>query len=327
MLVRKIFPFGSGVSPRDTINIILLAEGFTAGQELTFYNHCLDLLQRLLNCSPLQYTHVKPYWLNVFIHFKESNQSGPDLNTLTSAQRTAYESVLTPSSELLNLNHQLIANEIDSLKAKDHSSTVKLADLMVKGKGIGENGNSLIAVLVPSSGAGGEFELTNPNSSQYPYIATTLDGFWHQVIFRGLGKLLKLGDEFDLEGPNNLSPTEEKGESIHHNYPNLIYSKSGISGVPTASFKWFRLLGASERLQALSVHTNAGASIDRTLLDPMYMNDQVELWEGAGTFRKNVYRSSPDCLMRRRTGDKSLPLRKQELSLCRICQDYLFTII
>ncbi len=324
MLARKIYPFGTGVSPSDTTNIILLAEGFTAGQELMFYNHCLELVNKLINSSPFQYTQIKPHWLSIYIHFKSSNQSGPSLSTASSPQSTAYESMLTPATEQLRLNHDLIAAELNTLTVKDQANTINLSDLLVKGKKIGENGNSLIAVLVPSSGSGGDFEFTSPNANQYAYVATTLDGFWHQVVVRALGKLLKLGDEYDIEGTSNLSPSDTQGDQIHSDYPNLIYSKTNISGVPDSAFKWFNLLSASERLQPLTVHSATGVNVDRNIINPMYTYDNLELWEGAGTYRKNIYRSSQDCLMRRKTGDISIPIRKQELAFCRICQDYLF---
>lgn len=328
MLVRKIFPFGTGVSPRDAINIVVLAEGFTSGQELDFYNHCWRLTNLILDTSPFQYTKIKPFWLCIFTHFKASSQAGPSIDVAPSPNRTVYESKLNTATETLELNDSLITQEVDTLTAIDHGQTVALSKLINKGKPIGENGHTLIVILTPSTGgAGGDMELLNPTMDKYAYVATTLDGHWHQVITRSLGKLLKLGDEYDLDGTTFLAPSEVQGEYLGRNYPNLFYSKDTLPTLVDNTFKWYRLLSPSERVKNLVIHSQIGASVDRNILNPAYSSDKIELWEGAGHFRKQVYRSAQDCLMRRRIGDKSISLRHQEVPFCRICQDYLFKII
>ena len=54
--------------------------------------------------------------------------------------------------------------------------------------------------------------------------------------------------------------------------------------------------------------------------------ENIELWEGGGYFRKNVYRSAYDCLLRRRIGDSSLPVKAIKTAICPICQMSLLKI-
>jgi hypothetical protein len=171
---------------------------------------------------------------------------------------------------------------------------------------------------------GGEME-HEPGKDEFYFAAVTKNGEWHQLVARVIGRLLRLGDEFELPGAEFQAPTEDQGVNIAIGRPNLLYLPEPPEGIPEPEFKWFDLLSQSERGIAFPIHSHANPVDipDRALPVAPSTAMRIELWEGGDSFRTQVYRSAYDCLMRRRIGDPDLPVRTAVVPFCPVCNAYI----
>lgn len=91
-----------------------------------------------------------------------------------------------------------------------------------------------------------------------------------------------------------------------YNSRNLLFISEGYRAVDEALFykDVFHLL---ERLEG-------------TFPTLSFSYKTIELWEDGGGYRKKIYRAAHDCLLRRRIGDTTLPVKTKRVSLCPICE-------
>jgi hypothetical protein len=339
---KRVFPIAY-VSPVHALNILVMCDGLTADQEAEFKSLCKQLVDRLLAMTPFNLTRYYPGWVNVYRHFTPS---------IAGASKTAFGATFNLSSKVLAIDPALVSAEIKLLKIRgqqgesDKAATslwppgdrpVDVGDSSVYGAGI-------VVILVRSMFPGFDFvgETEHPGrrgleveATSHPYIvATTTDGNWHQVVARAIAYRLGLGDEFELEdsgGKSFLKPTLRDGLIINVTYPNLLYAETVSTGPPTPlDLKWYDELRESEQRKPLSVRAHTGSGPDYTDYAPVSGGPEIQLVEGGASYRTKVYRSAPDCLLRRRIGghlSTGLSLKKRELQFCTICRRYLRGII
>ena len=331
---RKIFPQGGVGSTQGKFKMLILSEGYLASESNVFLGDCHKLIRELLKVSPFNVTKKNPYWLNVYTHFTASNNSGPAINTTPTANRTSYESSLDTTTDEFLINATLVSDMVDTIQIRNMDGV----DFDLKDHSPKEDvplfpSASLIVVLSPSTSGlgaanGGEMEYA-PNTGEYYFIGVTQDKKWGQVIARSIGSILGLGPEFELAGTNFAVPSDMEGLLIQSNYPNLLYYKTTTSTVPKKSQYWYDLITATNKTTALTVNPHPGVATtpDRTLPTYPESASSIALWEGGFGYRSKVYRSSYDCLMRRRIGDTTLPVRDKKVPFCKVCNHHIENLI
>lgn len=182
----------------------------------------------------------------------------------------------------------------------------------------------LLVVLLPPQGGGGfENEYERTDSDGFYLVATSCDGHWEQVVLRSMGRLMGLGDEFENAEPKYEQPEKYIGKMIDSFFPNLLYSTTTFSSVPSADTKWHKLnnkIGFDFPIRRAPGHPQQA---DRSIPAHNFIPKNIELWEGGAGYRTQIYRSAHDCLMRRQIGNKNLPVRDSVVPLCPACSAYM----
>lgn len=328
-MLRKIFPFYSESSFFNSFKIIFISEGFLASESALFTAKCLEFSNRLLETPPFNLTRINNNWLSIYTSFTPSNSSGPIINSPPVPNRTAFESSVDTSAGLITFNNSKINNYIANETGKDAGVIFQLSDYLGTGyPSMGFTGTLLVLLLPSLAGHpnGAELE-NNPIKSDFYFIATSLDGEWQQVIIRGVCKLLGLADEFELEGDDFLEPDNNGKKGILY-FPNVQYFESKPTTLTSRS-KWYRLFSVVQRDLPIEVHQKTGdvSEVDNTLSEYLVSYDKPAFYEGGSNYRTRVYRSTKDCLMRRRIGSTTLPLREKLVSLSPISSNYLKGVI
>lgn len=312
--------------------LIFIAEGYVASQENSFYKDVFEILDKLENTFPFNLLkgNVNNAMFSSYLSFTPSNSSGYATSASSAVGRTVFESYVI--SNQLHLNFSKINDYIDELVFEtDNDEPFDVSNGVNKGleeitEGIQVNStNTLVFILLPQDNRA-DIELEIIDTNTYYSVATSVDYFSEQIILRAVGKMFGLGDEFDLPGTIFLQPTELQGEGILHVHQNLLYGEN-INVGPTPSidelFPW-RAFFDKDYDYPVPIHKNTNpTTVNRILPTKIVSYKDIELWEGGAGFRTNVYRSAEDCLMRRRIGDISLPIKNQKVSFCPVCRELL----
>lgn len=328
-MLRKIFPYDADNSFFNSFKIIFISEGYLASESALFTSTCIEFVEKLLETAPFNLTKINPNWLSIYSSFVASNNNGPAINTASSANRTAFETSVNTSTELISINSNKLNDHLLNEKFTNDKVLLNLTSEI--GKGVGQMGltGTLIVLLLPSlagNSSGAEFE--NPMSTnEYHFIATTANGYWHQLIIRGICKLLGLADEFENAGANYLLPNLEDRKSINF-FPNIQYYDINPTTVSSLS-KWYRLFSVTKRGAPIDIQLKTGdSSIQDNSLELREVSyDKPQYFEGGGQFRTRVFRSSKDCIMRRQIGNQLLPIRTNLVALSPVSFHYIKKII
>jgi hypothetical protein len=319
MLQKVAFP--GGQPPGYAFNVILLAEGYLAAEGSAFHGACLDFVERLLLVPPFNLTRINPGWLNVYKRFLPSANAGPAAGPAP-AGRTVFESSLDAATGRLTANPARVAAVVDA-ETVEYGGSILPLNQFVGVSSRAAAGLTLLALLLPAhaSAAGGELEY-QPGAADYYFVATTQNGEWHQVIMRAMAGMLGLADEFELPGPEFLAPGTGADRAALH--PNVI-PRATPPLLNKDVARWRPLIGLARQNSPATVHprTAPPGTPDNTLSAVPTTPSEIEFWEGGEGFRTKVYRSAPDCLMRRRIGDANLPVRGRRVPFCRVCRKFL----
>ena len=326
-IVRKIFPAGVHNTIENSFKLIFVAEGYRNFEHSRFLSDCMETIRNLLTIPPFNLTHSHPEWLSVYSVFESSTNSGPSVDTLASSTRTVLESELDTNTGLLNIKHSKLEGILNKVKFPLGEKSIPFTEIFSYGNPkIGGLGG-LIVILLPeltTYSQGGEFE-NLPKEKEYYYLATTKNLEWHQIIANGLGKLLGLGIEYEISGEAQLVPNENEPIILPKN---LEYFKLPPINLEDSNSKWSHLFTAHQHTQPIKVNSNISDSQPNTDISLIPTTpEKIEFWEGGGGYRKNIYRSSKDCLMRREIGNKFLPVRVSIIPLCLTCRSLLTNII
>lgn len=330
-MLRKLFPGGADNSPYRSFKLVLIAEGYRATEMSAFIGDCVDTVEGLFAVSPFGLTRARPWWLTVYAGFVASAQSGPAVNTVAAANRTAFESSLTTATGVLALNQNKVNAWVAGESLLVESVATPLQQFVTLGDLSTGRSGTLLAFLLPSIAgqpAGGEVEVFPGGPADVHYIAVSKDGFYQQAISRTIARLLGLGDEFELAGAANLAPADQAARAMVRFPFNLdVFATTPPSPLDGTS-KWYPLSGIFDRTVLGGVHAKANpANPDLTLDSPPARHNRIEFWEGGGGYRTGVWRSAHDCLMRRRIGDPALPVRTGRVPFCPACHHHLRCVI
>lgn len=321
-VLKKFYPRDGAESYTSTTALVLIAEGYTASQMTQFYMDADQTYKKIVDYCNLINLKLTNKSISIYTLFLPSLNSGIATSATSAINRTVFESYI--SSGKLHLNY----NKVRSILEDSYFNKSGTEDSNLKNKMLffNEEHNNTLNLAIPififpkiASQIG---ELESKNQDEYYFVATTLENFYEQVILRALFKILGLGDEFDLSGTDYLEPEQEVGAAIDAMYPNLLYVPNTTNISPqNESFKW-NVLFTTFNTTSMVTHPHPGAisTPDRTFPTIPFSYKTIELWEGGGGYRKKIYRATHDCLLRRRIGDTTLPVKTKRVSLCPICE-------
>lgn len=325
-MLKKIFPALAGNPGARSFKLILLAEGYVAGQDAQFAADCVSFIEAMLATAPFNLTRVNPNWISVYSLFSVSANAGPATGTATPG-RTTYESAIDPSTGVLIVSADKVNATVAAEKIDVNGAATPLADYCAQGQPSAGSTGVLIVVLLPAVSTpsqGAEMEHL-PAPADYHFVATTQNGLWPQVIFRAMGRCLGLGDEYELDGPDQLAPPDTLQYAIPFNLE--LYRSPPVTN--DASAKWTWLMSATEQHGPANVHAKVGlpATADYSVNTVPETPVSIEYWEGGAGYRTQIYRTAKDCLMRRRIGDARLPVRTDPVPFCLSCRKFIEQVI
>lgn len=317
---QKIFPHNGNAVATSTLKVLLLAEGYTSAQEGQFFQDAFEFYERLYKYPGFASFINDSSALSIYGLFRASANPGYGTSASNATGRTVYESYYDSSQSQLFLNEGLVETTLnDAFILEDFA--IDVSALVTTDTSARSPTGAVVVVLLPASGIStAENEFQTPDLSYK--VATTTDDRFEQVIIRAIGKVVGLWDEFELAGTSYAAPTQAAGKFITANCSNLIYSDltPAINPTTQTDSKW-RVLFTDAYNQNIPVNPHPGAPLtaDRTLPAVPVQHDTIALWEGGGGFRSKVYRAASDCLMRRRIGDATLPVKQKVVGLCPVC--------
>jgi hypothetical protein len=329
-MLKKIYPFDAGSTFDNSFKIIFISEGYLAADRADFISSCIDFTDKLLESPPFNLTRINSNWLSVYASFTPSKNSGPSVNTIPAAGRTAFESKVDTATGLIAVNQLKLNAYLDAETVFYNKTVTTLNKLCQKGVPNYGLGGSLFVLLTPAVAAkpnGFEYEHT-PSATDYYFVATTTDNLWHQLVIRAMCKVLWLGDEFELNGSDFLSP-DLSDVNIKIGLPfnlELLQTPPVFNGDRS---KWKKLFSTTQRGVTAVKHLKppAPAKADNTISNDEVSFKDIEFWEGGYGYRTKVYRTAKDCLMRRKIGEPLLPTRKKMVAFCPACMQYLKNIL
>lgn len=321
---EKLFPRTGADVFNGSFKLIFVSEGYTAAEENLFFANVIDLWDNLMKYYPLSMISANANKLSLYAFFTPSQNHGYSPTYPVTTGRTAFESYYNASNLSLQINNSLADNFLDQSFVKEGVNDNSISEGLFKFEIKSSPANTLVIILLPSSNVStAEAEIIDTN--YYYKIITTFDNFCEQLIIRAIGKLTGLGDEYDLPGANYLIPSFALAEQVHAFYPNLIHIQNNNAPNPSVDldFKW-RYYFPNSYNQTVPIHTNSNPNVENRNLPLVPLTyDNIELWEGGLGYRTKIFRSATDCLMRRKIGDATLPLKSKKIGLCPICKNHL----
>jgi hypothetical protein len=325
--IKKIFPGGLAASPRHTLKIILLAEGYRAEDRPAFAAACSDYVAFLSRTAPFSLMDITPTSISVHSGFVPSNVSGAAVDA-PAVDRTAFDSRYETAARRLSISqakfNAFVEDPATTLTMENED--VELAAVLRPGDlTLGSTGAVVALLLPPIAGESATAEAQSAlGPDDYHFVACTTNNFWYQVVLRALGNALGLGDEWELDGVDVLAPAQPKEVS----YINLQYYDASPTTHRTRELKWRDYLSLQDRIQPPLVHPKANPAVTDNTIDAVPMTPStIEYWEGGGGYRTKVYRSAHDCLMRRRIGDNRLPVSAGRVPFCKVCRQHLKNLL
>ena len=329
-MLHKIYPSGHPSPPQNTFKLVFLAEGFQANQKKQFHDACQLFIRLFLKTPPFNLTIINPAWINIYAGFEASSQSGAANGAATSG-RTVFESSFNPSLKTLSISQPNVNAIIDdpATTLPLGNETLALSDFFDKGPlaSSGKSSTLIVLLLPPISAEASTIATENtPGENDYPFVATTTNNFWYQIVLRSLASRLGLGDEYELSGDENLAPTKRNLDAPNFN---LQYLDSAPTSNKDPRFKWRQYFSIGEKILPAVVHPRAGdTSVPDNTIDTVPVSySSIQFWEGGGGYRTEIYRSAKDCLMRRKIGDPALPVSEARVPFCYVCKNYLKSLM
>lgn len=319
----------------NSLSLIFLAEGYRASDEVQFYQDVYTILNRLENTFPFSALRENPTMFSVFTAFTPSIEFSYANSPQQATGRTVFESYFENGQ--LYANYNKINEYIDELVYTDVNNPDFQSIKIAIPKGLNEkipgiptyDSNKLVFTLLPTANRT-DIELEVNDLNTYYAIFTSVDKHVEQVVQKMIGRLLGLGDEYDLAGSEYLKPVDVQGDYMALMFPNLYHNPDlSIGNNPSTDdeFLW-RWIFDNNYNNSIPIHKNMTPNIvNRTLPAKGYTYNNVELWEGGGGFRTEVYRSAEDCVMRRKIGDILLPLKEKRVAFCPVCSELLSNLL
>lgn len=323
-IIPSILPSSNRVS--SNINLIFISEGFLIEDEKYFWNLLNYFSQKLNTTFPFSIASQNSNFINVYGCFLSSKIKGANLqgdfinnsNLLDSYYNSTSLRLMVDESKLIDLAKKIVIN--------NNGNEINFKKVLSENYVQTEYSNLFIILIPENDITELDGELESINNSQVNYIAFTTKGRWEQFVFKSIGKMLGLADEFELSDENSLEPDRHEKELISFHSPNLFCFEENESENFSSSLKWKSFTSVFNNPPHV-INVKDYNFPNESLPNNNFSNSKILFTEGGGGYRKGVFRSSKDCLMRRRFNSKTLPIRESKIPFCFICEDYLKNII
>ncbi|GAA4365923.1 hypothetical protein GCM10023185_36660 [Hymenobacter saemangeumensis] len=285
-----------------------------------------------------------PWWnnkgINSYILYHHSDATFTIAENAPQPVNNALRSHYSMSQKKLYIPYDQFLNYTSRLALSRKTGETNLLDNHFRFRDKKGGWLGVIIFLIPEQSFSGnrigeeiyvEMEHLPTDAESHYYCATSLNGNYWQVLARGIGLSIGLGNEYDFVDINATpgTPTGAEGLLIDILHPNLVYLPGTTGTQANYPSKWHDLLDSTSRNTPLPVHLQAAnnpPSLEMNFIDwqfSMLSNSRrIELWEGGAGFKKDVFRSSNDCIMRRKTGSVILPA-KNSVDFCPVCTNIL----
>ncbi|HET7697817.1 MAG TPA: M64 family metallopeptidase [Vicinamibacterales bacterium] len=325
--IKKIFPGGTAVSPLHTLKIILLAEGYRAVDRPQFAAACSEFVDVLTHTAPFSLTDLHPTTISVHAGFVASAAAGAAVDA-PAIDRTAFDARYETASHRLTISQAKVNAFVEdpATTLTFGNEALPLIDILRTGDvSMGATGTIVAVLLPPIAGEAATAEAESAlGEEDYYFVACTTNNLWPQVVLRGVGRVMGLGDEWELDGDGFLEPADRRAAA----YVNLVYAAEPPTTHDDFHLKWHRYLSVAERIAPPAVHPKADPAVADHGVDPIPLTPStIGYWEGGGGYRTKIYRSAHDCLMRRRVGDSRLPLSAAPVPFCKVCRLHLANLL
>lgn len=299
-----------------TFNVVIISEGYTSAQENQFYADVFELWKRMLNYFPFTALKHSNSSISFNTFFQASNNSGFASSASTAMNFNNFQTYYDATLAKLVCDLGILDTFLEECKVTINGEEGDLKDYLFKQQLPLSYGATLVFVLLPSSSSINA-ETENYNEDHYYSVMTSKDGFYEQVLIRAIAKLVGLGDEYEQSGD---SPSDEDGKAIHEIFPNLYYIPDPLITVNASDneFKWKSFIHSN----GTTINKIPNTSLNALQSVPVSY-DNIQLIEGGGRCQTKIYRSAPDCLLRRKIGDSSLKVKEKKVGLCKVCEKIL----
>jgi hypothetical protein len=310
-LPRFVLPIDAFVPESSALlNIVFLAEAFSS--EADFRDATVAILGLLEGRTLFSRASVSRVMFYRFYHETNAhNDNGPSDGS--SGQHTTLLGTTVDAAGLLNLDLDAL-NRVTPLVVLGKPGDELRATLVEPGLGLAR---TILVVLLPdppgataSRGRAVRYgdtvvpDDTTPlpptvTTAEHDFIIAEAGGKAHLLLLRQIGELFELAPEWSVpesapDGAQYNRPTTLHGSTDHG--PNLVYIPA--DGSPPSYRRSLDMLVASGGPGLLGLdRVQAGAPIDTGIVHGRYIET---LHEGGGGYRRDFYRTAPDCIMRRR---------------------------
>lgn len=300
--------------------LIVLSEGYTSAQESQFYQDVISIWDKIVNYYPFTGLRHHNSVMGVGAAFIPSTNSGYASGATAAVGYNNFDTYYDSTLQKLITDRTKIDSVIEDCIIPGNFGDIEIKDLVFKHKVPMSFNSTVVLVLLPSS-SNISAEAESLDENHYYHIVSTNDGYIEQLIIRSIAKIIGLGDEFE----DTATLDFDVANAIHSIFPNLYYLDDPLNAPSTSdnNFKWRHFFKASAS-SGISIVPNISLNVLQT---NSVSYKGIELIEGGGGFRYKIYRSNPDCLLRRNIGDSSLKVKEKKIGLCTICEFYLRNVV
>lgn len=292
-------------------NVFILYISKNDKNRVHFWNICKGIWGKILKTSPFNLLFLTSNFLSINAIFCIPEENDP-----------VYDLLDASSEKKINLMNieKLWKNVLDCYEKREHFTLGYDMSSFPK--------NSIIFLVLPKIEDNIEIKLVEISNLSKQLIINifSFKDYFEQLILRTLLKKNSLGDEFEFNEIDYLEPMEESIFWINYYHYNLNCYINEPFYIGHSDNKW----------KSLPVNNNALLFINKYPGHPeeadnhthlFFYDQEFSIWEGGGGYRTKIYRSSYDCLLRRKIGDKNLMLGREKVPLCPACEAYIRTKI
>jgi hypothetical protein len=276
---------------------LLLGDGFLPSEEQEFDAAVAKAKAQLFDIYPFSLARGSSGLLAMWSLFLKSDRRGPRAAN-TSDTKSALD--LTVDGGRLSLDPFLLAPLLNSIQIQT-------------GAGAASHPFTLVVVLLPAEMSGAPLSVDAESTALPDWAATTIDGDVGALVAKYIGKFVGLIEEWEFAGAQAGAVATHWQDA----YPNVTV---GIPDTPdgfvgTKRFKWLAWVPPAQRALPFRIEHNDGSVTGSA--------DGFPLYEGGAGFHRGIFRLRKDCIMRRRLGDPSAPVRGGDAGFCPACTAWL----
>jgi hypothetical protein len=310
--------------PTSSFNVLLIGQDYGSRVVIETAERVWTAVAKILFGAAPKQPHLAVYAL-----------MDPGLNL--GLQRAASGHLAIPAA-----NANVIADALDGMFVGDGSGEEwRASQVWPKYGKAGAGMGGLVAIFARGVGLdpGELYELETSDRYPIPVVGVRVDAspHWANVLARGIAqKFASLFDEFELAGPDAATPPDEYRPMSRNLFFTSPEVRDKIAAIKAGQSNESLAVVAGEAAELWHTRFSASTPIELHVGDDpsppvtaaQRRDGRIGLIEGGGVFRRNVFRSAPDCLMRRMPLAEGLTVPthlavQAPAQFCTVCADLL----